>query len=255
MFNIHFKNINIDFSFNGLKILNFTYPNLLAKEILTNNSTFSESERNIKKTNIVYINEFSKLIDFLSLNKSSFLLKKVVDLIQDNNLINNQLLIDLIHKLNDWIGLDYVEINEGDQIKIINLLLEVSKEIYLDEKSFKFLLENDFWTEKTLFIFDNVSWINLDYLLQHLNLHYFLILAVDFRNYINYFNELELVCLVNEKYESIDLLDHEKLIDYLELKMNMPITNDVMNDFLNKKQSKVSWDIFFHILNILDSNY
>lgn len=254
MLAIKFDDKEIEFVFNGIKVLNNSFTSLLAKNLLKNETNFYIEERHIKKSNIIYINEFTKLSDFLTLNRSSILIKKILNVLEDKKLVNNELLVNVVNEINKWIGIEYLSLNDGDEIKIINFLLEITKDIDLNQELFTFLIENDFWNEKMLFIFDNVSWLKTNKLLNYLNIHNFLIISNDFRNYIHSINELELVCIINNKYEYFDILDTEKLLDFLELKLNTKINKQNINDMLENKNDKLSNDLFFNILDIVNLN-
>lgn len=250
MLEINLNYLEIILTFNGMKIINCTFPSLLAKKLLNDNTQITIDKQIIKKHNIIYLNDFNKLSDFLNLNKGSILMKKIIDFIGSQNLINDELIRNLIQKINAWIGTDYLSINEGDQLKLINLLFEIIKDFDLNQELFSFLLNNDCWPEKQLFIFDNVSWIKKEQLYSQLNNHAFLLLTSDFRNYFNYHQDLELITIFDDNYESIDLLDFDKVINYLELKMNQPITLDEINHHLKNKQTRFSHDFYYHLVSL-----
>lgn len=250
MLQIKLQKTTMESFYQGIKILNFKYPSLLSKSILNFDTEISIENRIIKKTEIVYINEFSKLSDFLSLNKNSILVKKIIDLLAQKELINNEIITKILDQINEWIGINYLDLNDGDELKIINLIFEVAKDIYLNQDIFLFLLKNNVWTQKMFFVLDNVSWLKINELYQYLNEHNFLIICNDFRNYITNYKEIELVCIINDKYENVDLVDSTKLINYLELKLNSPIDYKNLNSIMTDTSSKLSSDLFFYILNI-----
>lgn len=250
MLELKLKDNSITCCFDNIKIIQYSYPTLLCKLIQQEELIWID-EKPIKLNNIVYINEFSKLSDFLNLNKSSFLLKKIIDLINNQPLINYNLLQKVIDDINNWLNVTYLDLNEGDETKIINFLLEISKDITLNQELLLFLLKNDCFSSKMCFIFDNVSWLNKQELYPYLNQHYFLIVTSDFRNYFHTAKDFELVCILHEDLKYFDVVDSTKLLNYLELKLNIPVSIQTINESLRDKTSWFSMQVFYY-LNLIE---
>lgn len=149
------KNKEYEIEFNGIKIFLSQNPTLLYKELFID-SNIQINDINIKNENIIYINELTKLNEFVNLSKKSFLIKEIFQLLDQYPIINKENLESIVSKINEISNFEIIDSSEGDQVKIINLLLELINNDYLNLKTFKFLCSSIF-EEPKLFILDNVS--------------------------------------------------------------------------------------------------
>ena len=248
MLSINKNNIECELEFDGIKIFQTQNPTKLYKDLILD-SVINIDNKNIKLDNVIYINELTKLTDFVNLNKKSFLIKEIIILLEQYTIIN----ISNINNIKDYINNKYqeelIDTNEGDNNKLINLFIEFINQEYLNKSLFKLILDYCFEDSK-LIILDNVSWIELNDLYGWLNKHKFIIITYDFREYIKNASELELLVTFKQNYDYVEMLDSNKLIVYLEKHMNIEVNKEKINTWLNNKNSLESLSFLSNILKI-----
>lgn len=248
MLSINKNDIECKLEFDGIKIFQTQNPTKLYKDLILD-SVINIDNKNIKLDNVIYINELTKLTDFVNLNKKSFLIKEIINLLEQYPIIN----ISNINNIKDYINNKYqeelIDTNEGDNNKLINLFIEFINQEYLNKSLFKLILNYCFEDSK-LIILDNVSWIELNDLYGWLNEHKFIIITYDFREYIKNASELELLVTFKQNYDYVEMLDSNKLIVYLEKHMNIEVNKEKINTWLNNKNSLESLSFLSNILKI-----
>ncbi len=248
MLSINKNNIECELEFDGIKIFQTQNPTKLYKDLILD-SVINIDNKNIKLDNVIYINELTKLTDFVNLNKKSFLIKEIINLLEQYPIIN----ISNINNIKDYINNKYqeelIDTNEGDNNKLINLFIEFINQEYLNKSLFKLILDYCFEDSK-LIILDNVSWIELNDLYGWLNEHKFIIITYDFREYIKNASELELLVIFKQNYDYVEMLDSNKLIVYLEKHMNIEVNKEKINTWLNNKNNLESLSFLSNILKI-----
>lgn len=248
MLSINKNNIECELEFDGIKIFQTQNPTKLYKDLILD-SVINIDNKNIKLDNVIYINELTKLTDFVNLNKKSFLIKEIINLLEQYPIIN----ISNINNIKDYINNKYqeelIDTNEGDNNKLINLFIEFINQEYLNKSLFKLILDYCFEDSK-LIILDNVSWIELNDLYGWLNEHKFIIITYDFREYIKDASELELLVTFKQNYDYVEMLDSNKLIVYLEKHMNIEVNKEKINTWLNNKNNLESLSFLSNILKI-----
>lgn len=248
MLSINKNNIECELEFDGIKIFQTQNPTKLYKDLILD-SVINIDNKSIKLDNVIYINELTKLTDFVNLNKKSFLIKEIINLLEQYPIIN----ISNINNIKDYINNKYqeelIDTNEGDNNKLINLFIEFINQEYLNKSLFKLILDYCFEDSK-LIILDNVSWIELNDLYGWLNEHKFIIITYDFREYIKNVSELELLVTFKQNYDYVEMLDSNKLIVYLEKHMNIEVNKEKINTWLNNKNSLESLSFLSNILKI-----
>lgn len=248
MLSINKNNIECELEFDGIKIFQTQNPTKLYKDLILD-SVINIDNKNIKLDNVIYINELTKLTDFVNLNKKSFLIKEIINLLEQYPIIN----ISNINNIKDYINNKYqeelIDTNEGDNNKLINLFIEFINQEYLNKSLFKLILDYCFEDSK-LIILDNVSWIELNDLYGWLNEHKFIIITYDFREYIKDASELELLVTFKQNYDYVEMLDSNKLIVYLEKHMNIEVNKEKINTWLNDKNNLESLSFLSNILKI-----
>lgn len=248
MLSINKNNIECELEFDGIKIFQTQNPTKLYKDLILD-SVINIDNKNIKLDNVIYINELTKLTDFVNLNKKSFLIKEIINLLEQYPIIN----ISNINNIKDYINNKYqeelIDTNEGDNNKLINLFIEFINQEYLNKSLFKLILDYCFEDSK-LIILDNVSWIELNDLYGWLNEHKFIIITYDFREYIKNASELELLVTFKQNYDYVEMLDSNKLIVYLEKHMNIEVNKEKINTWLNNKNNLESLSFLSNILKI-----
>lgn len=248
MLSINKNNIECELEFEGIKIFQTQNPTKLYKDLILD-SVINIDNKNIKLDNVIYINELTKLTNFVNLNKKSFLIKEIINLLEQYPIIN----IGNINNIKEYINNKYqeelIDTNEGDNNKLINLFIEFINQEYLNKSLFKLILDYCFEDSK-LIILDNVSWIELNDLYSWLNEHKFIIITYDFREYIKNSSELELLVTFKQNYDYVEMLDSNKLIVYLEKHMNIEVNKEKINTWLNNKNNLESLSFLSNILKI-----
>lgn len=245
MFRINKNNIEIEFEYNGIKILQIDNTRKFYKDFILDNDIYIDNNV-FKNKDIVYISEFNKLNEFIDLNKKSFLTKEIINKLVKYPLINEKNLEIIITEINNEFNNQLIENIPGDIHKLITLLLEFINDDFLNINNLDLILNYSFDTKKMI-IFDEVSWINIEFLEKFLNQHNFIILTNDFRNYIN-MEKIELLLNIKNNYEYTDIIDANKLLLYLEQKINKDLLN--INEIIKDKNDFTSLTIFYLIKKI-----
>lgn len=226
------NNINIDLDYNGIKILQSNNPNLFYKDVILDSSIYIDDYK-IKNENIIYINNFSQLKDFMNLNKKSNIYSRIIELLFEYKIINYENINQIINIINGEYQYELLEINEGDNSKLISMFFELLNNKYLDQNLLEIILNNVF-DDKKLIIFDNIEWINLEFLSNFLNQHYFLVLTNNFEKYIQNYKELEILTIIKNNYDYFDVLDINHLCVYLQSELNINIDHNNIVELLHK---------------------
>lgn len=223
-------NKEYEINYHGIKIFDCLNPSLFIKENFLSKNCFVEiNNKAIKEDEIIIFDDLSKIESFFKFSKSSILVEKLIEKIETLPLINQDNQEKIKNLFNQEFNFNILETNEGDHLKIINLLFEIVSLNYLDSKSLEILLLEILAKKRHLIIFNDLSWIKINYLTKFLNLHDFIIVTSDFRKYISNINQLELVCLVSAN-NYFEIEDANKLVAYLEQKMNMNIDQNFINN-------------------------
>lgn len=226
------NNINIDLDYNGIKILQSNNPNLFYKDVILDSSIYIDDYK-IKNENIIYINNFSQLKDFMNLTKKSNIYSRIIELLFEYKIINYENINQIINIINNEYQYELLEINEGDNSKLISMFFELLNNKYLDQNLLEIILNNVF-DDKKLIIFDNIEWINLEFLSKFLNQHYFLVLTNNFEKYIQNYKELEILSIIKNNYDYFDVLDINHLCIYLQSELNINIDHNNIVELLHK---------------------
>lgn len=240
-------NFEIEIEFNGIKIFDVENTNLFYRDVILKSNIYLEDYK-IKDENIIYINNFAKICDFINLSKKSFLFSKINELLFENKIVNFDSIKNIVDIVNNNYNYELLEINEGDTGKLINMFFELTNDKYLDKKVFEIILK-DVFEEKKLIIIDNLEWIEIDWLANFLNSHNFIILTNNFKKYISKNREFEILTIIKEKYEYIDILDLNHLCNYLQLKLDINIDHNNIVELINKND-QISQQIIWKLRNI-----
>lgn len=241
------NNLDIEVDFNGIKIFDVKNPNLFYKEVFLESNIYLD-EFKIKDENIIYINNFSKINDFITLSKKSFLFTKIYELIHENNIINYESIKNILNIVNETYSYELLDINDGDNIKLINIFFELCEDKYIDKKILEIILNNVF-EEKKLIVFDNIEWIDISFLSKYINQHNFIVLTNNFYKYISFKREFEILTIFKENYDYSDIIDVEYLCVYLQSKLNININSDNIIELINKNNED-SYLIHWTLRNI-----
>lgn len=241
------NNINIDLDYNGIKILQSNNPNLFYKDVILDSSIYIDDYK-IKNENIIYINNFSQLKDFMNLTKKSNIYSRIIELLFEYKIINYENINQIINIINNEYQYELLEINEGDSSKLISMFFELLNDKYLDQNLLEIILNNVF-DDKKLIIFDNIEWINLEFFSKFLNQHYFLVLTNNFEKYIQNYKELEILTIIKNNYDYFDVLDINHLCVYLQSELNINIDHNNIVELLHKNDINSQF-IFWKLNNI-----
>ena len=121
---------NVDF--NGIKIFEVNYTTNFIKQIISNNE-ISIDGRMFSSKNIIYINEMSKLSEFINMYKTNILYKKIIEYIGDESLVKKDVIDNVIKKINEDFGINDLLIEQYDLNKIIIATFEVNNEEYIND--------------------------------------------------------------------------------------------------------------------------
>lgn len=241
------NNLDIEVDFNGIKIFDVKNPNLFYKEVFLESSIYLD-EFKIKDENIIYINNFSKISDFITLSKKSFLFTKIYELIHENNIINYEAIKNILNIVNETYSYELLDINDGDNTKLINMFFELCEDKYIDKQILEIIL-NYVFEDKKLIVFDNIEWIDISFLSKYINQHNFIVLTNNFYKYISFKREFEILTIFKENYDYSDIIDVEYLCAYLQSKLNININSDNIIELINKNNED-SYLIHWTLRNI-----
>lgn len=248
MLTIKTKNDVFDITFDGIGIINSTNTLLTYKKLFIETEIYIDDNR-IKKEDIIYIDELSKMSNFIDLSKKSFLIEMINDRLFENKIINTNEVENIIETINKELNIELLESCVGDTNKIIQILFELVEDQYLNINLLKVIIEYCFKNKK-LIIFNNLSWLKIDDLYKYLNEHYFIVIASDVRNYINKIEMLNIISNHNlERNELNSIYDIDKFSSYIEKNISEPFNNKTFNDFITDKKSIKS----LKILNLINN--
>lgn len=226
------NNINLDLDYNGIKILQTNNPNLFYKDVIIDSSIYIDDYK-VKNENIIYINNFSQLKDFMNLNKKSNIYSRIIELLFEYKIINYDNINQIVNIINNEYQYELLELNEGDNAKLISMFFELLNDKYLDKILLEIILNNVF-DDRKLIILDNIEWINLEFLAKFLNQHYFLVITNNFEKYIQNYKELEILTIMKNNYDYFDVLDINHLCVYLQSELNINIDHNNIVELLHK---------------------
>lgn len=241
-----------DVEFDGIKVIETKYSTHFIKSIIVDgdeNPKLILDNKNIRWKNIIYINEMTKYENFLSLNKSNFLYKKILEKIGDKTLINETFIKNIVDEINNDLAIEDLLLVQYDLNKIINACFELNDLGYINDRDLFDLLNKIDFDEKKLLIFDNVSYVTYNKCKSLLNNFNVLIVCNDIRGVVDNISLLELCCFVNEN-STFDVINVEKLISYIETKSSQVISNEDINNYLQSKNDQKSSIINFYLKNI-----
>lgn len=241
-----------DVEFDGIKVIETKYSTHFIKSIIVDgdeNPKLILDNKNIRWKNIIYINEMTKYENFLSLNKSNFLYKKILEKIGDKTLINETFVKNIVDEINNDLSIENLLLVQYDLNKIINACFELNDLGYINDRDLFDLLNKIDFDEKKLLIFDNVSYVTYNKCKSLLNNFNVLIVCNDIRGVVDNISLLELCCFVNEN-STFDVINVEKLISYIETKSSQVISNEDINNYLQSKNDQKSSIINFYLKNI-----
>lgn len=251
MLQIKFNNNWYDFDFYGIKVFETSFTTNFIKQILSNLNEECKliiDDRNIRWNNVIYINELTKPQNFLSLNKTNILYKKILEIIQDKSLINNNLINFICEQINKELEIEDLLLPQYDIAKIVSACFELNDSGYLKDEQLFNLLDKLVFNEKKLIIFDNLKTVTYKRCQKLLNSFNILIVTSDIREVLSSPKELEICCII--KNEIIhEIISVDKLLSYLEIKTSLPMNLQDLQNYLHKNNDQKSSLIDFYMKN------
>lgn len=227
------KKFTITFEYNGIKIIQCNNPNLFVKEIMESTIILNE----VKSNNKIIISDLTKIKELITLTKNSYLINRIINIISNNNIIDDNNIEKIIDTINNEANFELLSSSDGDIKKIIETSINLNNDLYINKDILKYYLENFIDDSKKLIIFNDISFVNIKFLLKYINNFNFLIITSDFRKYLSSNDdELETLLLVNDSnWEHLDIIDKNKLLNFFELETNINIkNNDVYSKIINE---------------------
>lgn len=244
---LEYLNQKYEVIFDGIKIIQIKDTNLFAKNLYCEALESKLVESNIFKNNVILISDFTKISDLITFNKSNIIYKQLIDWFNEKNIIDQNKIIDIVNEINNKYNFEILS-DRSDIVKIISNLFELTTDIYLNKEIFISFLKNNIFDERQTFIFSNVNWLKIDDIKEFINNYNFIFINNDFRMNLNNFNQIESVVILGST--CIELADKEKVISYLESKINTPFKENQLNEYVNNKDSELSCKIHYHLVNI-----
>lgn len=205
-----------ELEFKGIKILDVNNTTKFYKEVLLG-AELTIDNKSISNDDIIFINELSKVTDFLDLTKKSQLFSDICDLLEQFPIINTNSVNSIFSKLNAEYD-DLIEMNDGDIFKIVNSIFDLKDE-YLNLKLLELLVNKCYKSRKTI-ILDNVSWFTVEFALKYINMHNFILITNDFFSYLTLFKDIEMVSFINREHKCVCVRDPQIVLEYLQKSIN-----------------------------------
>lgn len=248
MFSFKYNNNYYELDFNGIKIIETHFTTNFIKQIFGDQENKCNIDGKVYSfKNIIYINELTKINDYLSLSRNGYIYKKIIDKLNDSLLINQELINKIIDEINQEFENDIL-LPTLDMNRLINSIFDLNDLGFISDQSFFYILNKIEFGEKKLIVFDNCKFATYNSCKMLLNNFNILIITSDVRNCINNYKELEICCFINNKV--FEIINLEKLVSYLEYKMSEPITEKDLNSYINFGNSKKDTSINFYLKNL-----
>lgn len=228
-----YKNNEVHFEYNGIKIINCDNPCLFIREI--SQSTIELNNRRYK--NFIVISDLTKIKDLISLSKNSPLFEKILEIKEDKNFITEELIEKIINDVNEYIGFPLISSNDGDTKKLIDLLFELDDDQFIHKEFLEFYFKKYFIDDKSLVIINDLSFVDLNFLTRFMNWIDIIVVTNDFRKYLTNDPKSIEALLVLDDYNYFDVIDKDKFINYIELKCNFILNNELWINIINHKNS------------------
>ena len=223
------SNLSSEFEYHGLKIIVCDEPNLLIRNLLNNNDTYSKiviNDNFIKNKYIYHIHCFSKISDVINSRTNSIF----------HEYLKNKDIFKIDLELQDFITSKFYSLNDQDVEKVCDINLsksslldyfEISKE-YIDNQNIVSLLNiiKRGANGKQLILLNDYNILNITQLIEnYIDSFNFIIFTNDLKKWIKDFTYAECTVIINDfineefKIDSLEILDKNILIRYLEKKL------------------------------------
>lgn len=221
-------NLSSEFTYHGLKIIVCEEPNVLLRDLLNENNSYSKiliNNKLVRNKDIFHIHSFSKISDFLNTKNNGILHEflKQKD-IEKSNLKFEDFIINQFNEIknDDLYNLSEIDLSDASILNFLNITKE-----YVDYKNIFSLLDiikvgtND----KPLIIINDYQIIDIEYILdKYISDFYFLIFTNNFIKWIKEIKFIECLVIINSfiknelKIDSLEILDRSTLVKYLTRK-------------------------------------
>lgn len=236
-----------EWEYDGIKLIECNNCSWTIKKLLFNimqNDSIEINNKKITKSNIIFVNEFTKIADLLSLNKSNLFFKEINSLIDFSKLVDEKAGIEIKENINNMINeKEFIDF-EIDINSLISLFFSLNKNLYLNKINFKEILKiYKKSIEKCTLIISNTDFIKIEDLMNYVDWFNFIIFTNDVRNEINNFDNLnEIICIENNNGIFNEFTDLEKLFLYIEEKVKDKFDIETANSFVNPKINNKNYE-------------
>lgn len=230
--NIFYKNTNYEISFEGIKVFQTDNPNKFTVDFLNQAKESKFVNVNIYKNNTIVISDFTKIDDLISLNKSSCVFKEIINYFENFNILSNEKILNIKNYINRKMGFEIIE-EKNELQKIVTNLFEVNDLIEINKNVFLSMIKNNIFEERTTFLLCDVNWLSVSDVSEFINDHNFIFISNDLRKNITNISQIESCVICNDKL--LEIYDYNKLISYIELKMNTSINHEIIESYLKNE--------------------
>ena len=230
--NLFYKFNAYEISFEGIKVFQTDNPNKFTIDFLKQVKESKFVNVNIFKNNTIVISDFTRIEDLISLSKSSYIFKEIINYFENFNILNNEKILDIKNHINNKIGFEVIE-EKNELQKIVANIFEVNDLIQINKNVFLSMMKNNIFEERTTFLFCDIDWICINDISEFINDHNFIFITNDLRKNINNITQIESCVICNDKL--LEIYDYNKLISYIELKMNTSINNEIIESYLKNE--------------------
>lgn len=174
------------------------------------------------------------LSDIINLTKSNQFLKNIILTFDINKIINKEILAKILELLNKD-SYNLFNFND-DPIDLLGKNFQLNKKIEMNEVNFLKILDcYKSSNKKKTIIISNCKWFSFKKIKNYLNWFNFIIITNSLRNIsLNSFELEEVVAIENYQNNWYEILDKNKLLLYIESKINTNFSDVELNKYLNK---------------------
>lgn len=255
MINFLLNNYDETWEFEGLKVIITDDPNSFHVDILRaiweNRFNIKINDKNIGLNKIIHISQYTKLKDLLNFNRSNKFLDYVLENVKLDEKINPDDFSIIAEKINKQINANFLDI-KIDKPKLISYLFALNDSLFINKKDFLFYLNtNKKVDEKITLIINCPSWLTIDDLKDNVQYFNFIVICDSIGSFIknSSLKSFDGVFVNFHNGHFNDLIDFERISDYISNQIGMPISVDNMIEILKKNDEK-SEKIFKILKNI-----
>lgn len=223
------EDLTSEFTYHGLKIIVCDEINVLLRDLLNDNNSYSKiliNNKFVRNKDIVHIHSFSKISDFLNTKNNGILHEFLKNKdIEKNNLKFEDFIIQQFKEIknDDLNKLSEIDLTDATILNFVN----ISKDYINSENIINLLNIIKFGTnDKPLIIINDYQIIDIELILKtYINDFHFLIFTNNLSKWINDIRYIECLIIINDfikdelKVDSLEILDKRTLVKYLSKKI------------------------------------